>query len=264
LKKKYKKELLNVNDLEEKIIELSLQLKQKNNEIDFLMESNHTLFSKLAHNLKNPIGSVYSFSELLLENPEDWTQEKLNKYLEIINNSAKFSIDTLNSFTKYTMLFSNKVSLAFDEVNIEELLNEVINKIERENITKKLNFQKKLPRESVIIIVDKEEIKLALYNLIKNAVQFSKSDYRINITVEQSSEITIRIQNFGIGISNENLKEIFKPFYVVDTYTKDREKCIGLGLPIVKKIIELHKGEIEINSELKQGTTVQIKLPLNQ
>jgi len=167
LKKKYKKELLNVNDLEEKIIELSLQLKQKNNEIDFLMESNHTLFSKLAHNLKNPIGSVYSFSELLLENPEDWTQEKLNKYLEIINNSAKFSIDTLNSFTKYTMLFSNKVSLAFDEVNIEELLNEVINKIERENITKKLNFQKKLPRESVIIIVDKEEIKLALYNLIK-------------------------------------------------------------------------------------------------
>jgi len=60
------------------------------------------------------------------------------------------------------------------------------------------------------------------------------------------------------------LKEIFKPFYVVDTYTKDREKCIGLGLPIVKKIIELHKGEIEISSELKQGTTVQIKLPLNQ
>jgi signal transduction histidine kinase len=263
LKKKDKKELFIVNDLEEKIIELSLQLKQKNNEVDHLTDSNYTFFSKLAHNLKNPIGSVYSFSELLLENPKDWSQEKLHKYLEIMYDSAKYSISLLNSSSKYYALFSNKLSLVLERVSIVELLNEVIHKIERENTTKILNFNKKFPKKDIVLTVDKNELKLALYNLVKNAVQYSKPDYKINITVEKSEEVSIKIQDFGTGITNENLKEVFKPFFVVDTYTKNKEKCTGLGLPIAKRIIELHNGAILISSELKQGTTAEIKLPLN-
>jgi len=257
-----KKSAAYIKELEDKIIELSLGLKSKKNELNSVYETNHKIIGRLVHNLKNPVGVIFSFSEMILENIEDYTPEKLEKHVQIIKNSAEFSIQLLNSIAKYSQLQSPDSLFNFKLQNYLELLNNCIHEFHDLATKKNCAIIKNIPTNEVLIAIDEDEISLAITNLLRNALRFSPENSVISISVnENSNAIETIITDEGMGISEDNLPHIFEEYFVVNTFSEDKQKCIGLGLAIAKNIILRHKGKISVTSTLNKGTSFKISLP---
>ena len=261
-----KKEAKMVNNytdnLEEKVVELSLKLKGKNKELEDVIELNNLTFKKLIHNLKNPVGVVFSFSEMILEGLQNYTPDKLERHIEIIKNSSEFSLNLLNSFAEFHRYQSTDLKLYFANQNFSKFLLEVVEKAKKNADEKGITIQTHLPEKDIEYYFDKTELAKAISNVLINAIRYSSENTTVHLNVfEDKNEINVIITDQGIGIEKENLPFIFNDFFVVNTYSNDTKKCIGLGLPITKRILEIHKGKITVESQIGKGSTFTITLP---
>ncbi|MFK5958885.1 MAG: HAMP domain-containing sensor histidine kinase [Lutibacter sp.] len=257
-----KKLLVYVNELEEKIVDLSLQLKSKSNALNLVIESNNKSIGKLIHNLKNPVGIIFSFSDMMLEDIEDYSTEKLEKHIQIIKNSANFSLQLLTAVAKNAQLHSPKLTYNFKSVNYIDLVTEIINEFSKKASKKNCIVEKSIMKSPINLKIDKTEISLAINHVLNNALRYSNEISTIKITVKENlNTIETIVEDEGIGISKENLSAIFNDFFVVNTYSEDKKKCIGLGLPIACKIMKDHKGTISATSTLNKGSKFIISLP---
>lgn len=252
-----------IQELEEKIIDLSLMLKSKTNALNTADETRARILGKLTHNLKNPIGVIFSFSEMMLEDLTDYSIEKLEKHLQIIKNSATFSLALLDTISKYSRVQSPNFALKPQQLNYIDLLTEILNEFKFETSKKNIEVIFNLPKESIILMLDKDEIYQAITAVLNNALRYSNDNSTITITVEVlHNTVETTINDKGIGISESDLPHIFEEFYVVNTYSAEKQKCIGLGLAIAQKIIELHKGNFSAKSTLEKGSSFKITIPL--
>lgn len=253
-----------IPELEEKIIDLSLKLKSKSNELNTVIETNSKILGKLTHNLKNPVGVIFSFSEMMLEDLEDYSTEKLEKHLHIIKNSATFSLAFLDTISKYSRVQSPNFILKTEQINYSGLVNDLINDFRTKASEKNIGLEVSVPSNDIFLTLDKDEITQALSAILNNALRYSNENSTINISVEElKNTVETTITDQGIGISETDLPYIFEEFYVVNTYSDDKQKCIGLGLAIAKKIIGSHNGKILVKSILEKGSNFKIMLPKN-
>lgn len=253
-----------IQELEEKIIDLGFKLKGKTNEIKVTEEITSKILGKLTHNLKNPVGVIFSFSEMMLEDLEGYSHEKLEKHLQIIKNSATFSLALLDTVSKYSRVQSPNFVLKSQHINYTELLSAILNKFKLEASKKNIDVAVKLPENDVFLTVDGAEITLALRAILNNAMRYSNDSSTITITVtELKDTVETTITDQGIGISETDLPNIFEEFYVVNTYSADKQKCVGLGLAIARRIVELHNGKISAKSTLEKGSSFKIRFPKN-
>ncbi|GGK37388.1 MULTISPECIES: sensor histidine kinase [Flavobacteriaceae] len=252
-----------IEELEERIIDLSLKLKATNNLLADKATKHNKLISALTHNLKNPIGIAYSFSEMMSENAENYPKDKLEKHLEIVKESSQYAISLLNTFVTYHQVNSANYLYNFKLEEYTELINNVINNNMLLLQNKHITVVKNLPNNAILINIDSEKITLVLKQLLRNAIRFSEPNSKITISVTTSSTaITTQIIDEGIGISKNDLANVFNDFFVVNTYDVDKKKCIGLGLSIAQNIIKKHNGTLSIHSTINQGSTVTITLPI--
>jgi len=253
-----------ISELEDKIVTLSLKLRNKTNELNSVNEVNKKTIGKLVHNLKNPIGVVYSFSDMIIEDVEDYTTEKLEKHLQVIKNSAEFSLQFLNSIAKYSQLQSPDLKYDLKTLNYINIVTNVIAEFNSIAEEKNIRIETDLPESLPFLQVDEAEISLAIKNILNNAFRYSNEKSTIKITIKENlNTVETIINDEGIGISEENLPYISTNFFVVNTYSEDKQKCIGLGLSIANKIVEHHKGKILITSVLHKGSSIKILLPKN-
>jgi len=250
------------NELEEKVVELSLQLKSNSNELISVKENYNKTIGKLIHNLKNPVGVIFSFSEMMLEDVEDYSIEKLKKHIEIIKNSSKFSIELLNTVAKLLQLKSSDYTLNLKQSDFLNLISNVISEFkhlaEDRNITLQINF----PKKPISLVVDEAEISIVIRNILNNAFRYSSKNTTITVEViENNNTVETTITDEGIGISEENLPNVLNEFFVVNTYSEDKQKCIGLGLAVASKICMYHKGKISITSIIDKGSSFKISIP---
>ena len=253
-----------IDQLEDKIVELSLNLKAVSNNLKSVNQENNQLLSVLTHNLKNPIGIAYSFSDMILGDTENYTTEKLQKHIQIISDSSQYAIELLNTFVKYQHLKSDNTEFNFQPKNYNEVLNNVLNNFNDLAQTKNIEFVKNSVQEPIVLNIDEENISLALSNIINNAIRFSNNNSKIKIeVVKNNNVIETTISDEGIGIAENDLPKILKEFFVVNTYDANKRKCIGLGLSIADKIIKKHMGKISSKSIFNKGTDITISLPVN-
>ncbi|MBK5208311.1 MAG: HAMP domain-containing histidine kinase [Flavobacteriaceae bacterium] len=251
-----------IQELEEKIIDLSFKLKGKTKEIKVAEEATSKILGKLIHNLKNPVGVTFSFSEMMLEDLEDYSTEKLEKHLQIIKNSATFSLTLLDTISKYSRVQAPNFVLKSQNINYIELLSAILNEFKTQVSEKNIDLVVKFPTDELFLTLDEVEITEATRNILNNALRYSKENSTIAVTVtEHKNTVETEITDQGIGISETDLPNIFEEFYVVNTYSTDKQKCIGLGLTIAKKIVEYHKGKISAKSILERGSSFKISLP---
>lgn len=253
-----------IPELEEKIMDLSLKLKSKSNELNAAIESNSKILGKLTHNLKNPVGVIFSFSEMMLEDLEDYSTEKLGKHIQIIKNSATFSLAFLDTVSKYARVQSPNFVLKCQNLNYVELINKLIEEFKSEASKKNVEVAFEVSTNELFLTLDEAEITLALRAVLNNALRYSNENSKVNILVEETKNtVETTITDQGIGIAETDLPFVFDEFYVVNTYSADKQKCVGLGLSIAKKIIEKHKGKISAGSILDKGSSFKINLPKN-
>jgi signal transduction histidine kinase len=265
LKKEAKNKQNTYSELEDKIIELSLQLKGKSNELNEVIAVNNLLLKKLIHNLKNPIGVSFSFSEMILEGLPNYQPERLKNHIEIIKNSSEFSLNFLNKLAEFSRYQLPDLKFSFLTQNLSKVVQEVVDKLQLNAHKKNIKIALTLPPNDVIFNFDKDELFIAISNILNNAIRFSGENTTIAVVVENKNDnITIRVTDQGMGISENDISTIFNEFFVVNTYANDKSKCIGLGLPIASKIIKRHGGKIAVISEIEKGTTFTVTLPNNK
>jgi signal transduction histidine kinase len=196
----------------------------------------------------------------------DGTAGKINDEQENFLNIAKRNIDRLtvliNDVLDFQKFNAGKMTLNIQENDMEEIAKEVhetmILAAKKNDISLTLESADKLP----LIKCDKDKIIQVLTNLINNAIKFTPSKGHVTVRLEQqNNELLLHVIDTGMGIPKESLPKILDRFYRVNRPGKEIQGT-GLGLAIVNKIVKLHKGKIEIESELDQGTTVTVSLPL--
>jgi len=252
-----------IDELEEKILELSLKLKNNKEEFKLLKVQNDEINNQLIHNLKNPVGAVFSFSEMMLFENGKRDINKFNKHLQIIHNSSEFSIAILNKFSKYLGSTSNK-NISVERIEYVSFLEKTLSGFQLMAIEKNNLISFDFDKKQVFLNFNEDDISFVINALIHNALRYSSDGGKIAVEIfEDGSQLTTKISDAGMGMSDKDLFKVFTPFFVVNTYSDDRKKCIGLSLAIVKKIIKKHGGSIKITSALNTGTTVIFSLPKN-
>ena len=251
-----------IKELEEKIVDLSLRLKNRTKEHNLVLEKNKKIIGKLVHNLKNPIGIAFSFSDMILEDIDDYSIDKLRKHVQIIKNSAEFSIQLLNAIAKFTQLRSPDFIYNFKKIDYIELVNNVLNEFNSTAEKKSIIIERNFSDIPIFLMGDRDKISLAIRNIINNSLRYSRDNSTIKISVKENLEsVNTSITDEGVGISESDLPNIFKEFYIVNTYSEDKQKCIGLGLSIANEIIQHHKGKISVTSSINKGTNVETMFP---
>ncbi len=212
-----------------------------------------------AHELRTPLTSIQGFSEILLTR-SDLKEEEKKQFLSYINKQSKHLANIINTLLDISRIESGK-GLIFNKArcNINEIIVETVCYFKA--FSQKHQFELKLPEEPVELMVDKERMRQVLENIISNAIKYSPEGGIIEVNgqlLEDHYQVSVKDQ--GIGIPPEHIEKIFDKFYRVDT-SNTSVSGIGLGMSIVKDIVEAHGGRIWVESELGKGTTVIFTIP---
>lgn len=210
-----------------------------------------TLALGLAHEIKNPLTTLKTFSEFL---PEKFKEEDfVNKFSKII----PAEVDRINSIVHKLLEFSKPTPPTFKSENIYDIIKDTLELMSNDFLKRRVKLIEECEDRDLIVNVDAAQIKQVLFNVILNALDSMPKGGKICISVKikQPEQIEIILKDEGQGIPRNDIKNIFNPFFT----TKDEGTCLGLA--ISHQIIINNKGEIEIESELNVGTTVIIRLP---
>jgi signal transduction histidine kinase len=206
--------------------------------------------ARIAHEIKNPLASIQTGIQLLESQVAEDGKQKT--YYERLRGE----IQRVDKILKGLLTYAREDYLELKAVKVEQVIKRFHELFQPTARKEKIKLQLKIAESLPEIRVDEHKLEQVLWNLCLNAVQASKAGDSINLDVSKSNDgIKITIQDQGIGIPEDSLKKIFQPFFSTRTHGS------GLGLAISKKIVELHKGKLKIESELNKGTTAMIYLP---
>ncbi|OGS28093.1 MAG: two-component sensor histidine kinase, partial [Elusimicrobia bacterium RIFOXYB2_FULL_48_7] len=220
--------------------------------------------ANMSHELRTPLNSINGFSEVLYDETFGPLNEKQKKYVNNVLTSGKHLLLLINQILDMAKVEAGKMKLALSSLPMKGLLNEISMLVEdmarKKNVEMLLEIAEDLPD----IVADELKVKEIIYNLISNAVKFTPDGGKIGMRAKKAgANIEIMVWDTGVGIANENMEKIFEGFFRVDTPYSRVTEGTGLGLPLSKKLVELHDGEFTVESGgLNQGTSVRFTLPI--
>jgi len=221
--------------------------------------------ANVSHELRTPLSILRGYIETLLDNPKTPHEELLRilRVMERHSNRLELLIEDLLTLAQ---LESGNPDLQLGIVDLSEFLREMIRDWEEKLVTKQLSIVVDIPPTLSPIRADRTRLQEALYNLLDNAVKYSREHGEIRLSARQSdNKIELSVSDEGIGIAREDLPRIFERFYRADkARSPDRVRGTGLGLAIVKHVAQLHGGRVEAESELGRGTTIRVILPVGE
>ena len=223
---------------------------------------NKALISNIAHDLKTPITAVKGYAEGLIDGVAD-TPEKRDKYIRTIYNKANEMDTLINELTLYAKIDTNRIPYNFAKLNVAEYFNDCIEEIGLDLEAKNIGLAYfNYADEDVQIIADPEQLKRVVNNIVGNSVKYlDKQKGFINIRIKDVGDfIQVEIEDNGRGIAARDLPYIFDRFYRADASRNSATGGSGIGLSIVKKIIEDHGGKIWATSKESIGTVMYFVL----
>src|SRR5213080_4829407 len=219
--------------------------------------------ANVSHELRTPLSILRGYIETLRDSPET-SREELSRILSVMERHSK-RLDLLaEDLLTLAQLESANPNLQLSPVDLSSFFGEVIRDWETKLATKHLNVIVDVPLGLLPIRADRARLQEALYNLLDNAVKYSREHGEIRLMARQrDEEIVLSVSDNGIGIGKEDLPRIFERFYRADkARTAENIRGTGLGLAIVKHVAQLHGGHVEAESELGKGTTIRVVLPV--
>ena len=217
--------------------------------------------ANVSHELRTPLSIVRGYIETLLDNPET-SEKELSRILRVMERHSKRLGLLVDDLLTLAQLESRNTALQFSDVQLEELFESVIRDWGKQLAEKQLKVIVDLSPDARMIRADETRLHEVLYNLLDNAVKYSRENGEIRMQASpRGHEIVLSVTDNGIGISKDDLPRIFERFYRADKARSRELGGTGLGLAIVKHIAQLHGGRVEAESELGRGTTIRVVLP---
>ncbi len=224
-------------------------------------------FSNISHELKTPLNIIFSTTQLLplyIKNDnENFESTKINKHINIMKQNCYRLLRLVNNLIDITKIDSGFVELNLQNKNIVEIIENItLSTVEyAESKSRTIIFDTDV--EEKIIAFDPEQMERIILNLISNAVKFTKPNDKIEVKIYDGLDnIIISVEDTGIGIPKEKQEMIFERFRQVDGLLHRRHEGSGIGLSLIKSLIEMHGGKISVKSEYGKGTEFIIELPV--
>lgn len=242
--------------------DMRMRLKESTEEKVQQENTHKELISNISHDLKTPITAIKGYVEGLMDGVAD-TPEKRDKYIRTIYNKANDMDRLINELTVYSGIDNNRIPYNFHRINVADYFGDCIEEVgldlEARNI--KLNYSNMTPADTMVI-ADPEQMKKVINNIIGNSVKYmDKKNGVIDIRIfDMQDSIQIELEDNGKGIAQKDLSRIFERFYRTDTSRNSAQGGSGIGLAIVKKIIEDHGGYIWATSKEGEGTCMHFVL----
>ena len=242
--------------------EMRRRLKESAEEKVVLDKENKELISNISHDLKTPITAVKGYVEGIMDGVAD-TPEKMDRYVRIIYNKTNEMDHLINELTFYSKIDTNRIPYVFSKLNVDDYFADCAEEVGLELETRGIQlFYANYVDKDVLVIADGEQIRRVIYNIVSNAIKYmDKEKGVIQIRVKDVGDfIQVEIEDNGKGIAQRDLPYIFDRFYRTDSSRNSSKGGSGIGLAIVKKIIEDHGGRIWATSKEGTGTVMYFVL----
>jgi two-component system CheB/CheR fusion protein len=220
--------------------------------------------ANMSHELRTPLNSINGFSEVLFDETFGPLNAKQKQYVNNVLTSGKHLLLLINQILDMAKVEAGKMKLALSIISMKTLLNDISMLVADMVSKKKIEMQLEISSDLPDIEADELKVKEIIYNLVSNAVKFTPEGGKIGMRAKKiGSEIEVVVWDTGVGIAAENMGKIFEGFFRVDTPYSRVTEGTGLGLPLSKKLVELHGGKFAVESEgLGKGTLVRFTLPV--
>lgn len=230
--------------------------------LDELNRMKSYFVSSVSHDMKTPLTSIKMFAELL-QSSEEIKSEKSKEYLEIIEGESSRLARLIDNVLDFSKIERGVKQYRFEITNLNNIAEQTVKMMQYQFNLHKFNVELNLSKNEYLIYVDRDAVEEALINLISNSFKYSKEKKWIGVeTYVQDNFMVLSVKDEGIGISRENSENIFHPFYRIDSKESQRTGGAGLGLSIVKHIMDAHEGKIEVLSELGKGSNFILSFPI--
>jgi len=216
----------------------------------------------ISHELKTPLTAILAHLDVL-DNLKPQLSDEILKSLDAIERNSNHLKVLIGNLLEISRIESKKLELNLEEIDINYLIREIVENLKILSDKKDLELMIK-SEELPSITVDYERVREILYNLVHNAIKFTDEGSIEIIGEKQGDFVLIKIRDTGIGISKEKMKKLFQKFYQIDPPTSRKHGGTGIGLSITKQLIELHGGEINVESKLGEGSIFSFSLPIKQ
>lgn len=242
--------LLRMHQQQVEIEQMNARLRQLDAEKNFFL-------GMAAHDLRNPIGNIQTLAQLLREEAEPRLKDEERTYLAMITQASRSMVDLLNNILDITKIESGQASALCEDLGLSGLLQECISHHKVAADAKEIHLSYSTRREHIRIRANRTQFLQILNNLVSNAIKYSHRKTAVEITAEHSltGEITIKVIDQGQGIPAHEHNKLFKPFTRTSVTTTSGESSNGLGLCIVKRLVEGHGGRIWVESQPGKGST---------
>ena len=242
--------------------EMRKRLKESTEEKILMDKENKELISNISHDLKTPITAVKGYVEGIMDGVAD-TSEKMDRYVRTIYNKTNEMDHLINELTFYSKIDTNRIPYTFSKLNVEDYFSDCAEELGLEMETRGIELvYANYVEKGVQVIADGEQIRRVIHNIVSNAIKYmEKPKGIIQLRVKDVGDfIQVEIEDNGKGIAAKDLPYIFDRFYRTDVSRNSSKGGSGIGLSIVKKIMEDHGGKVWATSRLGIGTIMYFVL----
>lgn len=220
--------------------------------------------ANISHELRTPLNAIIGFADLMLKGMHGpISNDRYTEYTHDISNSGQHLLDLINDILDLAKIDSGKLELREELIDVGATIRRCLTIIKERateaDVTLEVDIPDVLPR----LYGDEVKLKQVLINLLSNAVKFTLADGKVRVAaaVDESGVLAICIADTGIGIAAANINRALEPFIQIDSDLNRQYEGTGLGLPLAKRLVELHGGTLEIESEIDVGTSVTLRFP---
>jgi signal transduction histidine kinase len=256
-----KKLLLQLREMEELNARLELLVEQRTSKLVEIVSTNGKFLSIIAHDLRSPFSSIISILELLKLSLKEFNKDEIAKYVDIVYNSANNTLILLDNLLVWAVSLNKEKNFKPVKINLCNLLREEIDSLKTLANQKQITLKHSI-NPDLNVAADIQMVKTILRNLISNAIKFTNINGEIIVNATELKQfVKVEVKDNGIGISAENQKKLFQIDAFHSTPGTHDERGTGLGLLLCKEFVELHGGNILIDSEAGKGSRFAFTLP---
>jgi signal transduction histidine kinase len=253
--------ILQIQKLKQLNASLELKVELRNSKLLEIVSTNGKFLSLIAHDLRSPFSSIIGILELLKLSLKEFNKDEIEEYINLVYNSANSTLVLLDNLLKWAIAQNTEKTFKPVKINLYYLLLEEIESLKTLAEQKQIAIHHKI-EPKLNVTADLQMVKTILRNLICNAIKYTNKEGKIIISaVENKQFVEVAVKDNGIGISAEDKMKLFKVEELHSTPGTHNEKGTGLGLLLCKEFVEMHGGNLLLESEAGKGSRFAFTLP---